>query len=133
MSDWLQLANVTLHSGRRSSFKIECDELTADVVAAGCALLAKVLPPFGAVSGVPTGGLRLEEAMQPHITDGPGPMLIIDDVWTTGGSMRRHHSDHFGGRHDGGCNCLFAVLFARGAYPVTVTALFTLDARLWSA
>lgn len=124
LGGWLQLADITLNSGRRSAFKVECDALTDEEVATSCALLAKVLPPFGYVSGVPTGGLRLEEAMWPYVTT--GPLLVIDDVWTTGGSVRRHlealgHTD-----------ALVAVLFARGGYPATVTALWTLDDRLWS-
>lgn len=128
MSDqsWMQFGDFTFASGRRSPFKIECDHLTDEEVDAACALLAKVLPPFGSVSGVPTGGLRLEEAMRPHVTD--GCLLIIDDVWTTGGSMKRHWVD-LGSPPD----VITAVLFARGSYPVSVTALFTLDSRLWSA
>jgi hypothetical protein len=128
VSGRLQLADVTLHSGRRSAFKIECDDLTDDEVAAACALLVMVLPPFGPVSGVPTGGRRLEEAMRPYATEGEKRLLIIDDVWTTGGSMKRHWMD-LGSPP----NAITAVLFARGSYPVSVTALFTLDSRLWTA
>ena len=125
---WVELADITLNSGRRSSFKIECDDLTDAEVAAMCALLVKVLPPFGAVSGVPTGGLRLEEAMRPHVT--AGPLLIVDDVWTTGGSVRRHIVSL---PPEAGAVGMVAVLFARGHYPKGVTALFALHEGLWSA
>jgi orotate phosphoribosyltransferase len=128
MSGWVQLADITLNSGRRSSFKIECDDLTDAEVAAMCALLVKVLPAFGAVSGVPTGGLRLEEAMRPHVTVTCGRLLIIDDVWTTGGSMKRHWMDLGSPAWVVG-----AVLFARGDCPSDIKALFTIDKGLWSA
>lgn len=127
MSAWLQLADLTLNSGRRSSFKIECDDLTDDEVAAGCALLAKVLPPFGSVAGVPTGGLRLEEAMASHLTPAPNlPLLIIDDVWTTGGSIRRFVDKY------AWPEIITAVFFARGPTPPNVTVLFSLHPGLWS-
>jgi orotate phosphoribosyltransferase len=125
VSGWLQLADVILHSGRRSTFKIECDDLTDDEVAAACALLVKTLPPFGSVSSVPTGGLRMEEAMLPFATS--GPPLIIDDVWTTGGSVVRHREAVYGDRET-----IVAVLFARGAVPLGVTALFTMHEKLWT-
>jgi hypothetical protein len=124
---WLQLADVKLNSGRSSSFKIECDDLTDDEVAAMCALLVKALPvPFGSVSGVPTGGLRLEEAMRPFVT--AGPLLIIDDVWTTGGSVSRHWRD-IGSPP----NMIVGVLFARGRVSSVVTPLFALHEGLWTA
>jgi hypothetical protein len=123
--DWFQHVNITLGSGRPSTFKIECDALTDGEIAAMCAQLAKVLPPFGDVSGVPTGGLRVEEAMRPYVTS--GPLLIVDDVWTTGASMSRHWVS-LGSPRD----ALTAVLFARGATPPSVTALWTLNAALWS-
>lgn len=131
--NWLDLADLILHSGRRSSFKIECDNLTDAEVAAGCALLAKVLPPFGAVAGVPRGGLRVEEAMRPFVTprDRPEtvdlPLLIVDDVWTTGGSVTA-----FRRKFVNGDRAHVAVLFARGPVPDDVTALFTLHKGLWS-
>lgn len=124
MTGWLQLADLTLHSGRRSCYKVECDDLTDEEVAAACALLAKILPPFGAVSGVPTGGYRLEAAMAPHATF--GPTLVVDDVWTTGGSVHAWQ-EHLG------VESLTAVLFARGPVPPYVTALWTLHPGLWEA
>lgn len=119
------MADITLHSGRRSSFKFECDDLTDDEVSALCALLVKVLPPFGSVSGVPTGGLRLEEALRPHVT--AGPLLLVDDVWTTGGSMKRHWME-LGSPTD----ILTGVLFARGPTPPSVAVVLALHEGLWA-
>lgn len=124
---WLQLAPVRLNSGRWSSYKIECDHLSDAEVQAACALLAEVLPPFGWVSGVPTGGDRLAEAMKPFASDDRGPLLIIDDVWTTGGSVERHRSGF------GAIPTVVGVLIARGPTPPDVTALLTLHEGLWEA
>lgn len=97
----------TMHSGGKGTVKIECDALTPESWD-GLAELAKVtgtLPPFGEVVGVPRGGLPFAEALRPYATK--GPRLVVDDVWTTGRSMREGM-----GFHDVGL-----VAFARG--PVT--------------
>lgn len=123
---WLQLADIVLASGARSSFKIEADDLALEELQAAAALLAKILPPFGTVSGVPRGGGRLATALAFYATE--GPLLIVDDVWTTGGSMMRHRATFPDDEL-----CIGVVLFARGPVPPSVTALFTLHEGLWSA
>lgn len=125
---WLQLAPVTLHSGRRSEYKIECDEFTDLEIDTMCQLLAKIIPPFGSVFGVPTGGTRLEDAIRPFMS--VGPALFIDDVWTTGGSMKQYHTVM---KPDHGiqCDCLKVVLFTRGFAPTGVISLFDINSRLW--
>lgn len=125
MTGVLQQADFTLASGRRSSFKVECDELTPDELAITCAILAKALPPFGSVVGVPTGGVRAADALVPHCTIGHQAVLVVDDVWTTGGSMRRFMAENGIPTHRG------AVLYARGPVPSWVTALWTIHPRLW--
>ena len=105
-----------LHSGERSNFRIECDALTdADLTTLAQMLVAR-LPAFGAVEGVPRGGLRLAAALVPFVTR--GPLLIVDDVYTTGTSVRAHRGDR---------EAIGAVLFSRN--PVTedwIYPLFTL-------
>ena len=109
----------TLHSGEESPFKIECDALTeadwltlAGMIAARC--------EFGNVFGIPRGGAKLEQALRPYIVMTSPRRLVVDDVWTTGESMKSHLcSDDIG-----------YVVFARK--PVDdyrVGALFTLDSR----
>jgi len=125
---WLQLGNFTLHDGRHSTFKIECDGLTDADVATAASLLSRLLPLYSAVEGVPRGGLRLARALALLAGVGPGadeaPLLICDDVWTTGRSVEALGA---------GREANVAVIFARGPTPPNVTALFTLDPRLWAA
>lgn len=124
----LQLADITLHSGRPSFFKIECDALTDEDWRAAAGMLARVLPPFALVEGVPRGGLPLARHLTPFaIPDAPGydrRRLIVDDVWTTGGSMEVHRA---------GRDAIGAVLFARGPVAPWVTPLFRLHEGLWAA
>ena len=107
----------TLHSGKVSDFKIDCDALTATDLDTLAAMIVKaVLEPFGSVEGVPTGGLRLAKALEKYATS--GPLLIVDDVLTTGGSMKAHR-----GKRD----AIGAVIFARGRCPIWVRPLFTMS------
>lgn len=122
---WLQIANITLNSGRRSTFKIECDNITDAELEAMCALLAQIIPPFSRVSGVPTGGVRVEKAMRRHLSE-TGPILIVDDLWTTGGSIQRHLTAIDPREY------LVAVLFARGETPPGVVALFKMNRLAWN-
>lgn len=80
----------TLNSGRTSFYKVDCDALTNEDIECLARLIKDNLPLFGWVEGVPTGGLRLAEALKPlaepdHSITG----LIVDDVLTTGNSMER--------------------------------------------
>lgn len=120
----LELATVTLHSGRRSAFKIECDALTDADWKAAAGMVCRLVPPFSAVEGVPRGGLPLAEALSVITSRDANRLLIVDDVWTTGISMEAHRR---------GRDALGVVLFARGPVADWVTPLFTLHDGLWSA
>ncbi len=52
---------------------------------------------------MPIGGLRLAQAMQPYVSSS-GPLLIVDDVLTTGQSMEKHRA---------GREAIGAVIFMR--------------------
>ncbi len=128
--NWLELADVTLNSGRRSTFKIECDSITDDEWEAVAALLVQIVPMFSEVVGIPRGGITLAHYLQQHEVELAGTTLIADDVFTTGGSMERTKAELIRCGHDPG-RIHGAVLFARGPCPPWVTALFTIDQRLW--
>jgi hypothetical protein len=109
-----RLGDFTLHSGANASWKIDCDALTDADLACLAKMAAELLPPFGSVEGVPTGGLRFAAALRPYATF--GPPLVADDVLTTGNSMEAQRR----GRPD----ALGVVIFARGPCPPWVTPLF---------
>ncbi|HJS83718.1 MAG TPA: phosphoribosyltransferase [Nitrososphaera sp.] len=99
-------------------FKIDCDALSDDEVETLAWLLSKRLPSFSSVEGVPQGGLRLATAMGKFAAK-EGPLLIVDDVFTTGGSMEEHRAGRY--------NVIGAVLFARGPCPFWIKPLFSMD------
>ena len=107
-----------LHSGCYSKWKIECDSLTkADWLTLSGLIIDRV--SFGRVEGVPRGGLKLASYLKSFIYIG-GPLLIVDDVLTTGASMEAQRA---------GRDAIGYVLFARGPCPSWVKALWTLDAQ----
>ena len=117
-----QCGVFTLSSGALSYWKIDCDALSDADIETLALMLVEQLPTFGAVEGVPQGGLRLTEALRacPMRDDAAGrPLLIVDDVLTTGASMERYRA---------GRNAIGAVIFARGLCPAWITPLFQMPA-----
>lgn len=115
-----RLGEVTLSSGQQSDFKIDCDALTDADLQCIAKLLASRLPPYNEVFGVPAGGLRLAAAMRKFGQEGEYPLLIVDDVLTTGASMECKRADR---------NAVGAVIFARGPVPSWITPLFTMTSE----
>lgn len=113
-----QTGNFRLHSGEEASFKIECDALSDLDWAALAKIIVTRIPPFGEVEGVPSGGLQLAAELEVYATE--GPVLIVDDVLTTGASMEEQRA---------GRDAIGAVVFARNGCPDWVTPLFTMAAR----
>ena len=75
------------HAGIELEWKIECDALTDD----DWECLAKMISEkteFGSVYGIPRGGTKLANALEKYKTPGSIIHLVVDDVWTTGKSMR---------------------------------------------
>jgi len=120
-----QWGPFTLHSGGTSSFKIECDALTDGDWRTLAHLLAERIGPVDHIAAVPRGGFRLADALASVVTwVVGGPILIVDDVLTTGASMeaaRRRYIETGEWREIRG-----AVVFARGPVPAWITPLFTL-------
>lgn len=102
-----------LHSGDISSWRINVEALTSTDLATVASWAADRIGRFGSVEGVPTGGLRLAESLSPYATE--GPLLIVDDVLTTGSSMEKQRA---------GRDAIGFVIFARGACPTWVTAMW---------
>lgn len=100
-------------SGAFLPWKVECDALTRDDWETIASIVATKVK-FGDVEGVPSGGTKFANALQPMRTR--GPLLIVDDVLTTGGSMERQ-------RH--GREAIGIVLFCRAnTWPAWVTPVW---------
>jgi hypothetical protein len=102
-----------------SLFKIECDALTPEDWACLAYLGSSLVPKFGEVVGVPNGGLAFAEAMS-HFSRRsrwPRPRLVVDDVYTTGGSIRKIMRE----------GDLALVAFARKPPPPDIRAIWTLS------
>lgn len=73
-------------AGLLLTWKIEGDSLTLEDWKTIAAVSAERLPGFGSVIGVKRGGIALATEMERYVTS--GLPLVVDDVWTTGKSMR---------------------------------------------
>lgn len=111
--------DFTSHSGLTLPFKVDCDDLTDEDIECFVKIINS-RAKFGVVIGVPTGGLRLAEALKPYCIP-EGGILIVDDVLTTGSSMEKHYV--FGAEG--------IVLFARGECPPWVYPIWSLDPTWW--
>lgn len=114
----LRIGRFKLHSGEESDFKIDVDAFDDESIAAAAFLLAKRVPSFSTTYGIPAGGLRLADAMRPYATY--GPVLICDDVYTTGRSMEQTR-ESFSPR-----GAVGAVIFARNPVPSWISTLFVM-------
>lgn len=123
-----QIGDFTLASGERTRWKIECDALTpTDWDALALMTMERFPHRFVEVVGVPRGGEPFANALDLY-TDLDAMSrraLVVDDVWTTGGSMERFVEQHaelvaldYMGHLDR------AVVFARSPVPEGVVALF---------
>jgi orotate phosphoribosyltransferase len=107
-----------LHSGSQSFFKIDCDALTDNDIKTLAFIIQKEFR-FSEVIGVPKGGIRLAEELEQY-KKVYGPLLIVDDVLTTGWSMEEERKKHPNKIITG------VVIFARGFCPDWVYPLFSM-------
>lgn len=112
----------TAHSGETLPFKIECDALADSDLGTLASEIVRRVGLFRVVVGVPRGGIRIAQALAPHQTLSVfHPMLIVDDVLTTGVSMEEARK-RFGQKTIG------AVIFARRPCPDWIMPLFLMSA-----
>ena len=101
-------------AGLLLDYKIECETLTEDDWHCIAQAARKILPRYGTVYSVPTGGDLLTLRLFAHRDKRSKTPLVVDDVWTTGASMfntvRQHKLDDWIG----------FVAFARGPLPTNV-------------
>jgi hypothetical protein len=116
---------IKLTSGKTSSFKIECDALTEEDWDGLAHLASTMLPPYLDVVGVPRGGIPFASALRRYATDSDA-LLIADDVWTTGRSMKRYRAEYL--KMSTSWSKVFGVVaFARGACEGWVQPVFTMS------
>jgi hypothetical protein len=118
----------TLHSGDESTFLIDCDALTDEDLAALAHEVSTRLR-WRKVVGIPEGGLRFAEKLSAYnIGSTELPVLIADDVWTTGRSMREMSGTVLRDRGTGTV-VQGVVIFARDEVDGWVHALFQMTSR----
>ena len=123
-----QKMNFVGHSGKKLTWKIECDAIqSSEWVTIAHIINELEKRPFGEVVGIPRGGVTLGNILQGYATGkDEDPLLIVDDVMTTGGSFKYFAEQHFRNRpyrkFFGWC------VFNRGSdnAPAWVTSLFTM-------
>lgn len=116
------IADFRSHSGLDLSWKIDADALTdADLATLAAKVAERV--QFSRVIGVPRGGLRFALALGQH-DRATGPLLIVDDVLTTGRSMEQMRESAIG---DGRRDVRGVVIFARAPCPSWVFPIFNLS------
>ena len=82
--------NFMLHSGDTTDWRINCEKLCNGSIQTLAWMIASKCDPFGEVEGVPSGGVPLANELRQYVT--AGPLLIVDDVLTTGDSMEAHRA-----------------------------------------
>ncbi len=85
------------HAGLKLNWKLECDAIKPEE----WHVLAKMIKeyehqPWQKAVGIPTGGWALGNALDKYSTGNPNdPILIADDVYTTGTSFREYMIEHY--------------------------------------
>jgi len=88
------LGDFTLHSGQKSEWIIDCNALTEEDLECLAKMAMERLRPFGQTIGIPRGGIRFMRALREYCSPDSDALLIVDDVYTTGQSLRNMH-DHY--------------------------------------
>jgi len=122
MDKLFQSVDFKSHSGLELKWKIECDALSDPEWFTISQMIMEISVPFKEAIGIPRGGTKLGNLLNQYGTGKKeDPILLVDDVLTTGESMKqfktkrswRYPSDYIGW-----------VVFARTKTPKWVTALF---------
>lgn len=75
------------HSGSISRHKIDCDDLTSEDLYT-LVQLVKERFSYKRVIGIPQGGMKFANVLNEFIDLNSNTVLLVDDVLTTGNSMR---------------------------------------------
>jgi hypothetical protein len=122
-----QDGDFTSHAGLPLAWKIECDAISSDEWRCLAKMIMEYqISPFNKAVGIPRGGVALGNALNEYATNNPkDPILIADDVYTTGTSFdeyyRKHYSNEFVYKW-----CIFARTIPTNG----VKALFTMPSKI---
>ena len=132
-TDLFQAIDFTSHAGKALNWKIEMDALSTQEWDCLAQMIYEYEPRnFGEVVGIPRGGLPLARALEGYATGNEDdPILIVDDVLTTGGSMNTFQMDFFRNR-DTKRGYIGWVVFSRAPLEHAngwISALFTMPRK----
>ena len=85
------------HAGLPLKWKIECDAIRPEEWETLAQMIMEYeTMPFREVSGIPTGGMALASALDKYKSHNADDfVLVVDDVWTTGMSMKDHIKENY--------------------------------------
>jgi len=115
------------HAGLKLGWKIVMDALYTD----DWRCLAKMIMeyetrPFRTAVGIPRGGIRLGQMLDKYSTGNPDdPVLIVDDVYTTGTSFREFIAEQYPDE-----KVICWTVFARNPVTDNVNALFQMPSKM---
>jgi len=111
------------HSGLDLSWKIECDGVSKKEWKCLSEMIMDYQKiPFQSAIGIPRGGVMLGSYLNQYSTENPDdPILIVDDVLTTGRSMEEFKRERM---FRNPTKYIGWVVFARGFPPQWCRALF---------
>ena len=113
------------HSGRKLKWKIECDALNEEDLESLAKLISSKFK-FRNVVGIPTGGIRLAKKLKEYEDKTSNSLLIVDDVLTTGKSMKEEKKKFKGKFYV----IIGVVIFSRTTkYPRWIHPIFVLNKK----
>ena len=124
--DLFQRYNYKSHANLDLTWKLECDAISDEE----WSVLARIISelesrPFSDVVGIPRGGVKLENEMLNYVSGNKNdPVLIVDDVWTTGTSFKEFVGIHIIEKMTEHVGWFGWCIFARTQTSNHVTALF---------
>ena len=124
--DLFQRYDYKSHANLDLTWKLECDAISDGE----WSVLARIISelesrPFSDVVGIPRGGVKLENEMLNYVSGNKNdPVLIVDDVWTTGTGFKEFVGIHVIEKMTEHVGWFGWCIFARTQTSNHVTALF---------